>query len=160
MEPNNSTKTEFPTWQRQYEALISETEETRLREKAAELEGALFTRMQELAGTENAVEKAAMQQASKTLLSVCQEKLGFPKWDRTIDETQRSRPVLRDLLLSKVSSTVTLAVCEKCNARFKCYLPNPDQAMWEITAWFDRHICKSWPRRNPALNRHPRNAVL
>jgi|SRR3954469_7822319 len=91
MEPNNSTKTEFPTWQREYEELISETEETRLSEKAAELEGALFTRMQELAGADNAVERAAIQQASRTLLRVCQEKLGFPKWDKTIDRMRKSR---------------------------------------------------------------------
>jgi hypothetical protein len=41
------------------------------------------------------------------------------------------------LTITKVSSTVTLATCEVCHAKYKCYLPNPDQARWEMTTWFE-----------------------
>ena len=46
-----------------------------------------------------------------------------------------------NLTLSKNGTIVTVGVCEVCNAQFKSYLPNPDQAMWEVKAWFYGHCC-------------------
>jgi len=44
-----------------------------------------------------------------------------------------------NLTLSKNGTIVTVGVCEVCNAQFKSYLPNPEQAMWEVKAWFYGH---------------------
>jgi hypothetical protein len=57
------------------------------------------------------------------------------------------RPTTRDLLITKISATVTLGICDVCNAQFRCYIPNPDQAKWELKTWFDGHICRRWGRR-------------
>jgi hypothetical protein len=46
-----------------------------------------------------------------------------------------------NLTLSKSGTIVTIGVCELCNGQFKSYLPNPDQAMWEVKAWFYVHCC-------------------
>jgi hypothetical protein len=49
---------------------------------------------------------------------------------------ERSR---ENLTLSKNGEVVTVGVCEVCNGQFKSYLPNPEQAMWEVKAWFYGH---------------------
>jgi hypothetical protein len=51
----------FPYWQREYEALISETDEKRLPELAAALENALFVGMQTLAPEKGTTEQKAIQ---------------------------------------------------------------------------------------------------
>jgi hypothetical protein len=60
---------------------------------------------------------------------------------------QLRKPAPNALRVEKVSSTVTLGACEVCNAQFRCYLPNPEQANWELRAWFDKHRCDSWGKR-------------
>jgi hypothetical protein len=55
------------------------------------------------------------------------------------------------LTITKTSSTVTLGVCEHCNSQFKCYLPNPDQAMWELKAWYVGHVCDPVGKRPKTL---------
>ena len=39
----------------------------------------------------------------------------------------------------------TIAVCEACAAQFSSYLPQQDQAEWEIKVRFNEHTCKKWP---------------
>lgn len=56
-------------------------------------------------------------------------------------------PNRRYLQITRISSTVTLGVCEVCNAQFRCYLPRPEQAQWELKTWFDGHLCRIWGRR-------------
>ena len=46
-----------------------------------------------------------------------------------------------NLTLSKNGTTMTIGVCAICNAQFKCYLPTPEQALWEVKAWFYVHRC-------------------
>jgi hypothetical protein len=71
---------DFPHWQREYEALISETDEARLPELATALEHALFERMQILGNKHGTIEEKAIQAAIKTLRRVQEEKLNFPTW--------------------------------------------------------------------------------
>ena len=44
----SATPLAFPSWQREYEALVSETDDDRIPERASALETALFNREQEL----------------------------------------------------------------------------------------------------------------
>ena len=72
---------DLPHWQREYEALITETDEKLLPERAIALEMALFNRAQDLAKDfDTTAEQAAIQAAVKKLRRVQEEKLGFPKW--------------------------------------------------------------------------------
>jgi hypothetical protein len=76
------TSLAFPHWQREYEALLAETDEKLLFERATDLEDALFIRVQELSRDFYATaEREAMENAIKALRNVQEEKLGFPKWE-------------------------------------------------------------------------------
>ena len=46
-----------------------------------------------------------------------------------------------NLTPSKNGTTMTVGVCAICIAQFKCYLPTPEQALWEVKTWFYVHRC-------------------
>jgi len=72
----------FPKWQREYDAVMAETDLTKLREKADVLETAIFNRFQELAGlSDHHTERDALNLAVDNLRHIQQAKLGFPPWD-------------------------------------------------------------------------------
>jgi hypothetical protein len=50
---------------------------------------------------------------------------------------------VQGLTATRLSRTVVLATCDGCKAHYKCYIPNPEHAAWEIEAWFDRHVCST-----------------
>ena len=77
----SATPLVFPHWQRQYEALVSETDDKRLPERITALETVIFARLQELARDRyTTTERAAIQAAITTLRTIQEGKLGFPKW--------------------------------------------------------------------------------
>ena len=66
-------------WQRLLEELMTETDAERMRDKADELEAAIFHRCQSLAcGDSEDSERAAIRAATAKLLRVRVEKLGYP----------------------------------------------------------------------------------
>jgi len=72
----------FPKLQREYDAVMAETDLTKLREKADVLETAIFNRFQELAGlSDHHTERDALNLAVDNLRHIQQAKLGFPPWD-------------------------------------------------------------------------------
>jgi hypothetical protein len=79
----SATPLAFPSWQREYEALVSETDDDRIPERASTLETALFNREQELPHDAYAsTERVAIDAATRTLRTIQEEKLGFPKWEK------------------------------------------------------------------------------
>jgi hypothetical protein len=71
--------------------------------------------------------------------------------------TGMNKPNPDNLRTRQISNTVTLGICDVCNAQYRCYLPKPDQARWELKAWFDGHIC-STQRKKIAID-HPDIAI-
>jgi hypothetical protein len=68
--------------QREYEALVSETDDGRLSAWATGLEIAIFVRLQELEKDRHAsTERAAIKAALRALRTIQEGKLGFSKWD-------------------------------------------------------------------------------
>lgn len=66
-------------WQRLLQELLAEPDKTKLAAKAMALEEALFHRSQELPVGDGATpERAAIKDASRALLEIRAEKLGFP----------------------------------------------------------------------------------
>lgn len=75
---------QFSTWRRKYAALVSEENPNNLPKLATELEEALFVRWQELANDATpTTERAAIQKAVRTLRAIQEDKLGYPKWDKS-----------------------------------------------------------------------------
>jgi hypothetical protein len=66
-------------WRRLLDEMVTETDRTKLEEKAVELENALFLRGQELpVDGEAKRERLEMNEAADKLLRIRVEKLGFP----------------------------------------------------------------------------------
>lgn len=66
-------------WRHLLQEMLAETDPTALREKANDLETALYFRGQELQSNPEAeAERKALADASQTLLKVRREKLGYP----------------------------------------------------------------------------------
>jgi hypothetical protein len=57
--------------------------------------------------------------------------------------TEMRQPTERSLKITKISSTVSLGECDRCNAKFRCYLPQPEKAEWELNTWFQGHTCRN-----------------
>src|SRR3979409_1913331 len=77
---HSSIPFDFPHWQREYEALICETDEQLLPERATALEHALSLRVQQLAHhVYTTAEDVAIQVALRKLRTIREQKLGFPK---------------------------------------------------------------------------------
>ena len=75
---------EFATWRQKYVALVSEKDAKNLPKLATELEEALFLRCQELANNAKpTTERVAIQRAVRTLRVIQEDRLGYPKWDKT-----------------------------------------------------------------------------
>jgi hypothetical protein len=82
--PHSSVLFSFPYWQREYEALISETDDKRLLELATALEDALFLRLQQLPHhAYPTAEDVAIKAALRKLRTVQEQRLGFPKWENS-----------------------------------------------------------------------------
>jgi hypothetical protein len=73
---------EFPTWQSLYEAVVAETDCQRLPHRIADLEVAIFFRLKALANRSDdcRVEREAITDAGRTIRTLKQEKLEFPRW--------------------------------------------------------------------------------
>jgi hypothetical protein len=72
----------FPKWQPLYNAVITESDATKLREKAAALETAIFNRFQELAGeSDHHTERDALHLVVDNLKHIQETKLGYPVWE-------------------------------------------------------------------------------
>ncbi len=75
----------FPTWQREYEASVNETDPKRLLKRVHAAEAAIFNRLQELAqypdSPDHKVEQQAIADALGALLVLKRDKLGFPDWE-------------------------------------------------------------------------------
>jgi hypothetical protein len=73
----------FPKWQPLYNAVIAESDPTKLREKASALETAIFNRFQELAEeSDHHTERDALHLAVDNLKHIQETKLGYPVWER------------------------------------------------------------------------------
>jgi hypothetical protein len=85
MAPNHSSMPfDFPHWQREYEALISETDDKRLAERATALENALFLRLQSPAQhAYPTAEDVAIKVAFRKLHNIQEQRLGFHKWGKS-----------------------------------------------------------------------------
>ena len=84
MSHNRPPLEQFNSWRRKYAALVSEEEPNNLPKWATELEEALFVRCQELANDATpTTERAALQKAVRTLRAIQEDKLGYPKWDKS-----------------------------------------------------------------------------
>jgi len=84
MSHNRPPLAQFNSWRRKYAALVSEEERNNLPKLATELEEALFVRCQELANDATpTTERAALQKAVRTLRAIQEDKLGYPKWDKS-----------------------------------------------------------------------------
>jgi len=75
----------FPTWQRESEASVNETDPKRLLKRVHAAEAAIFNRLQELAqypdSPDHKVEQQAIADALGALLVLKRDKLGFPDWE-------------------------------------------------------------------------------
>jgi hypothetical protein len=66
-------------WQQLLQELLAETDKAELKEKADQLEGAIFARRQALkSSSDGHAERKAIQDATKILLKTRVEQLGFP----------------------------------------------------------------------------------
>ena len=65
-------------WECLLQDLLREQDKEKLRQKADDLEEAIFFRFQELNGRPDAAETAKLKEATQTLLQIRIEKLGFP----------------------------------------------------------------------------------
>ena len=75
-------------WRKLYEEMLAENDVDKLREKVALFENAVFLRSQELERMPHSEgERAAIREATKELLKVQVEKLGFPTSVRSRSET-------------------------------------------------------------------------
>ena len=84
MSHNSPPLQKFISWRRKYAALVSEKDPNNLPKLATELEVALFLRCQELANDATpTTERVAIQKAVRTLRSIQEDKLGYPKWDKS-----------------------------------------------------------------------------
>ena len=75
----------FPAWQPELQAAVNEPETEKLLERVHAAETAIFNRLQELAkasvpASSLKVEREALSNAMKTLLSLKRDRLGFPDW--------------------------------------------------------------------------------
>ena len=84
MSHNSPPLHQFTNWRRKYAALVSEKDSNNLPKLATELEEALFVRFQELSNDATpTTERVAIQKAIRTLRAIQEDKLGYPKWDKS-----------------------------------------------------------------------------
>ena len=76
----------FPSWQRTVEVALNEPDPRKLLERVYAAEGAIFSRLQELAkNPEDAPQQAERQaiiEGCRTLSVLKRDKLGFPDWEK------------------------------------------------------------------------------
>ena len=76
----------YPTWQREYEASLLETDPKKLLERVHAAEDAIFNRLQELSHSDNPDHKAerqAIEDAIASLRVLKTEKLNYSDWKST-----------------------------------------------------------------------------
>jgi hypothetical protein len=71
----------YPTWQREYQAALVETDGSRLLQRVHDAETAIFHRLQSLAkSSKDTAEGRVIADALNALRALKREKLGFPDW--------------------------------------------------------------------------------
>jgi len=81
-------KFQYPEWQADYQAALLELDPTKLPERIATAEGAIFQRLQSIAENANhCAERLAIQDALVSLRVLTREKLNYPDWE------EKSKPL-------------------------------------------------------------------
>jgi hypothetical protein len=79
---SNSSKLQYPAWQREFEAAVREGDPQTLRQRVDAAEAAIFFRSQALIEkVDGHAEQQAISDALRTLRVIQREKLGYPKWN-------------------------------------------------------------------------------
>jgi len=82
-EQGSSRKILYPDWQQEYQAALLELDPQKLLERVAEVEAAIFKRLQAISQSTNHVaEREAIDDALASLRVLKTENLGFPDWEK------------------------------------------------------------------------------
>jgi hypothetical protein len=73
----------FPHWQNEYQAAMLEVDHTKLPERVAAAEAAIYTRLQQISqNSPHGLERQAIEDALAALRVLKRESLGFPDWEK------------------------------------------------------------------------------